>query len=183
MGSGSEGPIGTGSGSGGPTMTEPCEDCYEGVKVKNGKKTCTCDFCFTYLGFDILDVTAECDKKCSGKLNDIEEMIVNPCGDVPTGTGSGSEGPTGTGSGSGGPTVTEPCEDCYEGVKVKNGKKTCTCDFCFTYLGFDILDVTAECDKKCSGKLKDIEVGDTSGNTFMVIMDVKKGKADVTDIQ
>ena len=45
---------------------------------------------------------------------------MNPCGDVPTGTGSGSEGPTGTGSGSvgptgtgsgsGGPTVTEPCE-------------------------------------------------------------------------
>ena len=76
-----------------------------------------------------------------------------------------------------------PRQDCYEGVKVKNGKKTCTCDFCFTYLGFDILDVTAECDKKCSGKLKDIEVGDPSGNTFIVTMDVKKGKADVTDIQ
>merc|ERR1719481_1992725 len=132
-------------------------------------------------------------KKGKADVTDIQEMIVNPCGDVPTGTGSGSEGPTGTGSGSEGPTGTgsgsgklkdiEVCEDCYEGVKVKNGKKTCTCDFCFTYLGFDILDVTAECDKKCSGKLKDIEVGDSAGNTFMVTMDVKKGKADVTDIQ
>ena len=42
--------------------------------------------------------------------NIIVFFLVNPCGDVPTGTGSGSEGPTGTGSGSGGPTVTEPCE-------------------------------------------------------------------------
>merc|ERR1711905_20191 len=90
-------------------------------------------------------------------------------------------GPTGTGTG---PVVTEPCEDCYDGVEVKNGKKTCTCDFCFTYLGFDLLTFTAKCDKKCSGKLKNIKLGDSPGNTFKVVsMEVKKGKADITEIE
>ena len=84
-------------------------------------------------------------KKGKADVTDIQEMIgkfsldivtcqkillhymisVNPCGDVPTGTGSGSEGPTGTGSGSGGPTVTEPCE-----VSSPGG---CLLSFCYTY--------------------------------------------------
>ena len=68
-------------------------------------------------------------------------------------------------------------------MKVRNGKKTCTCDFCFTYLGTDILDVSASCDKKCKGNLEDIEVGGPEGeaNLFIVSMKVNKGKAEVTD--
>merc|ERR1719348_2002659 len=106
---------------------------FTGVRVKLGKRDCTCDF--TVVPKDPCTAKAKCDKKCSGKgMVEVEgyememkcskgKCAVSSCQDggaateVPTGSGSepgSGEEPvpiTGTGSGSGMPPTGEsmPC--------------------------------------------------------------------------
>ena len=72
-------------------------------------------------------------------------------------------------------------QDIFDDVRVKVGKKTCTCNFMFVLIGDEVDTRSSEvgCDKKCSGAAKDVELGGDGINFYIVSFSVKKGKGKI----
>ena len=67
-------------------------------------------------------------------------------------------------------------QDIFDDIRVKVGKKTCTCNFMFFLTGEEVDKRSSEvkCDKKCSGAAKNVELGGVGINLYVVSFSVKK---------
>ena len=72
-------------------------------------------------------------------------------------------------------------QDIFDDIRVRVGKKTCTCNFMFFLVGEEVDKTSSEvsCDKKCSGAAKNVELGGDGFNFYVVSFSVKKGKGKI----
>ena len=69
----------------------------------------------------------------------------------------------------------------FKNVKVKIGKKKCTCSFSLMADGDKLSPKSkAGCDKKCSGTAKGLELEGDSGNVYTLNLKSSKGKVTIS---